>query len=136
MTRASKPRPFDLPAKRTDGHRVDWWVVGTFGIRHRHAIYHVDTKWDDLFPTDPGGTDLVNHWQLFDNDNFNGRTSDGWTAAWKLFDWRDSHPTECAALRAHMARVQKHIAWLQKETKSNQVRYTIAQQQLVALEEA
>jgi hypothetical protein len=68
-----------LPATLTDQYKIEWWTVDTHGdcaeILEHWAIYHVNTKWMDLYPSDgrPSGVDFENHWQIFREGRFSRR---------------------------------------------------------------
>ena len=127
----NKKRPFDLPAAPVDGYEVRLWHVGRdssdrYYVHQWRAKYHVNTPWSAV-SNRPGGQDLVNHWQIFDNDDrFCGRSSDGWAVAWSGATWEDYFPsrseafteavrcaTELAArLRERVARAERNAVEL------------------------
>lgn len=67
-----------LPKEPVDRFEIKYWSYDGDRIIETRIVYHVNTKWADLYPDDSRGVDFVNHWQIFHNGNFSGRTHDGW----------------------------------------------------------
>lgn len=68
-----------LPKEPVDQYEIKYWSYDGDRIIESRFVYHVNTKWNDLYPEDSyWGADFVNHWQIFHNGNFEGRTNIGW----------------------------------------------------------
>jgi hypothetical protein len=70
-------RLIDLPEQPVDGYTVDYFSIGYYHVEAIRLVYHADTQWSDVCE-DPGGSDLVDQWQVFSNGNFSGRIN-GWS---------------------------------------------------------
>ncbi len=85
VIKATKPSaPFTLPSKPIDRHRVEYYRISGYHdaprIVHMCLVYHVNSTWLEVCPdrSDRNGADFVNHWQVFADGEFTGRTRDGW----------------------------------------------------------
>ena len=87
--KAVKARPpFTLPEKPVDKYRIEYYRISGYSnnpfIVHVSCVYHVNSTWLEVCPDRAGkdrkGADFVNHWQVFTDGDFTGRTRDGWDA--------------------------------------------------------
>lgn len=73
-----------LPEEAVDRHEVRWFTHSvSYGVTEHRAVYHVSTPWGEAEQTaDCGqdGVDFVDHWQIFINGRFTGRSNSGWEA--------------------------------------------------------
>ena len=71
----------ELPEKPVDQYRLDWYRVSVTNTRYyiskMHAIYHINTPWNVYSPNESGGTDLIDDWMLYHDENAQGRWC-GW----------------------------------------------------------
>ena len=67
-----KQKLFNLPEEPVDGYRIDWWRVSTsrdwYYINKMHAIYYVNTPWNEYAPENKGGAALVDDWMIYKDD--------------------------------------------------------------------
>ena len=80
-----KPQPpFTLPDEPIDRHRVEYYRISGYHDDPRIVriclVYHVNSAWLEVCPdrNDRDGANFVNHWQVFSDGDFTGRTRDGW----------------------------------------------------------
>lgn len=106
--------PFELPDEPVDKYRVEWWTLNVQGVQAHHAIYHVNSTWEEICPDDERpGAPFINHWQLFTNGHFDGRSVDGWTKAlgFLVTPWNriENYTTRAEAEKAHRKILNKEI---------------------------
>jgi len=97
----SRP-PFILPALPIDKYEVRYFGVerhlGLAVVREFRCVYHVNSTWAEVCPNEASrnGAPFVNHWQVFTDGQFTGRTSDGWDAILQRggYGWEEFFATQ------------------------------------------
>lgn len=73
-----------MPDEPVDRFELRWWTIDEGKLIRNRAVYHVNTPWGEACPdgADFFGdrADFVDHWQLFHDGRYAGRTADGWLA--------------------------------------------------------
>ena len=112
-----------IPKKPIDQHRVDWWVVNIDAyqgrvVQHRHALYHENTPWKDVYPDDTRGADFVGNFQIFEDDRFTGRSD--WGHLRDMLQDDGSFASQALAVADAIRRLDKYTSYLRRELKTHQ----------------
>lgn len=66
-----------LPSKPKDKYRLDWWQLSIsehwYYIKRMHAIYYINTSYEELFPGERRGAPPVDDWMLYEDNHATGR---------------------------------------------------------------
>jgi hypothetical protein len=106
-----KPR---IPENPVDKLILRWWTLGDYDVIPHHAVYHVNTKWNDLYPDSRPGADFEDQWQIFYDGRFSGRSNQGWKAM-EAGDWSRCFSTEVEARQVLCDRLRERIVHLKDE---------------------
>lgn len=67
----------NLPNKPKDKYQLNWWRLSISEhwcyIKRMHAIYYIDTPYEELFPGERKGAPLVDSWMIYENNRPIGR---------------------------------------------------------------
>ena len=76
----------EFPVEPVDRYVVEYWTLTSCSscylrVQHYRFVYHVNSTWKEVVGRDDDdltGAHFVNHWQVFLDGRFTGRTLDGW----------------------------------------------------------
>jgi hypothetical protein len=117
----TKGPPFTLPPLPVDRYEVEWYEVDLtlYTVTPCRGVYHVNSSWEEVMgerrPGERPGVPFVNHWQIFRNGRFTGRTRDGWLEPWLVYDWSNDYGTRKSARGALRKAIWERIQRLDEE---------------------
>jgi len=111
---------FVFPEKPVDLFELVYFTAEDYGVVEYRLLYHVDSKWDDVYPESKGGADLTDDWQVFRNGSFTGRYS-GWPL--KSLGDRPRYTTRAEAMTVARAQLERSIAMRESELAEKRARF-------------
>lgn len=110
-----------LPNKPKDKYQLNWWRLSISErwcyIKHMHAIYYINTPYEELFPAERKGAPLVDDWMIYENSHPIGRWS-----GWKFpeshpANWKSCFETEGEAKEGALRYLREAIGYRQEQIK-------------------
>jgi len=106
----------DMPEKPVDLFEVTYFMVSDLAVVEYRLLYHVNAKWDEVYPESKGGADFIDDWQVFRNGSFCGRLT-GWPLKIRSVERGElpRYATRLEAMVAARAQLERYIAMRDEE---------------------